>query len=87
MARYLLPERSRSAANARAVVRDQLVATSAKLTQHTVAQTFLRFQVALVQAAEIANCNRVEKAIVTLKSKVTSCAMLSSPECVSCKPR
>ena len=64
-----------------------VVATSAKLTQHTVAQTFLRFQVALDQAAEIANCNRVEKAIVTLKSKVTSCAMLSSPECVSCKPQ
>ena len=64
-----------------------VVATSVKLTLHTVAQTFLRFQVALVEATKTANRKRVQTAIVKLKSKVASCAMLFSPECVWCKPR
>ena len=59
-----------------------VVATSVKLTLHTVAQTFLRFQVALVEATKTANRKRVQTAIVKLKSKVTSCAMLFSPACV-----
>jgi len=62
-----------------------VVATSAKLTHHTVAQTLLRFQVALVEAVKKRNRNRVQTAIAKLKSKVTSCAMLFSPECVWCK--
>ena len=64
-----------------------VVATSVKLTLHNVAQTFLRFQVALVEAAKTANRNRVETAIVKRKSKVTSCAMLFSPACLWCKPQ
>jgi len=64
-----------------------VVATSAKLTHHTVAQTFLRFQVALAEAAKLRNLNRVQTAHVKLESKVTSCAMLFSPECVWCKPQ
>ena len=61
-----------------------VVATSAKLTRHTVAQTFVCCQVALVAAVKTANRNRVQTAIAKLKSKVTSCAMLFSPECVWC---
>ena len=64
-----------------------VVATSVKLTLHTVAQTFVCFQVALVEAIKKENRNRVETAIVKRKSKVTSCAMLFSPECLWCKPR
>ena len=64
-----------------------VVATSVKLTLHNVAQTFLRFQVALVEAAKTANRNRVETAIVKRKSKVTRCAMLFSPACLWCKPQ
>ena len=61
-----------------------VVATSAKLIHHTVAQTFVCCQLALVAAVQTANCNRVQTAIAKLKSKVTSCAMLFSPECVWC---
>jgi hypothetical protein len=64
-----------------------VVATSPKTTQHNVAQTFACFQVALVEATKTANQNRVQTAIVKRKSKVTSCAMLFSPECVWCKPQ
>jgi len=64
-----------------------VLATSVKFTLHTVGQTFLRFQVALVEATKTANRNRVQTAIVKLKSKVASCAMLFSPACVWCKSR
>ena len=62
-----------------------VVATSTKTTQHNVAQTFVCFQVALVEAIKTGNRNRVRTAIVKRKSKVTSCAMLFSPQCVWCK--
>ena len=62
-----------------------LVATPPKITQHNVAQTFVCFQVALVEAVKKGKRNRVETAIVKRKSKVTSCAMLFSPECLWCK--
>ena len=45
-------------------------------------QTFVCFQAALVEAAKKGNHNRVQSAFVKRKSKVTSCAMLFSPECV-----
>jgi hypothetical protein len=64
-----------------------VVATSTKTTQHNVAQTFVCFQVALVEAIKEGKRNRVQSAIVKRKSKVTSCAMLFSPECVWCKPQ
>jgi hypothetical protein len=64
-----------------------LVATPPKITQHNVAQTFVCFQVALVEAVKKGKRNRVETAIVKRKSKVTSCAMLFSPECVWWKPQ
>ena len=64
-----------------------VVATSVKLTLHTVAQTFLRFQVALVETTKTANRNRLQTAMVKLKGKVASCALLCSPACVWCKPR
>ena len=59
--------------------------TSTKPTPHTVARPPFRLQVAIVGAAGTANCDRVKNATVKLKSKVTSCAMLFSPECVWCK--
>jgi hypothetical protein len=64
-----------------------LVPTPPKITLHTVAQTFVCFQVALVEAIKKENRNRVETAIVKRKSKVASCAMLFSPECLWCKPQ
>jgi hypothetical protein len=64
-----------------------VVATSTKTTQHNVAQTFVCFQVALVEAIKEGKRNRVQSAIVKRKSKVTSCAMLFSPECVWWKPQ
>ena len=64
-----------------------LVATPPKITHHNVAQTFVCFQVALVAAVKTAMRNRVQTAIVKRKSKVTSCAMLFSLECVWCKPQ
>jgi hypothetical protein len=64
-----------------------VVATPPKLTLHNVAQTFVCFQVALVEAVKKGKRNRVETAIVKRKSKVTSCAMLFSPECVWWKPQ
>ena len=53
-----------------------LETTPRKFTLHTVAQTFVCFQVALVEAVKKGKRNRVETAIVKRKSKVTSCAML-----------
>jgi len=64
-----------------------VVATPPKLSLHNVAQTFVCFQVALVEAVKKGKRNRVETAIVKRKSKVTSCAMLFSPECLWCKPQ
>ena len=57
-----------------------MLATSAKLTLHTVAQTCLHFQDDLVKAAETSNRNRVQTATVKLNSKVTSCDLLFSPK-------
>ena len=64
-----------------------LVATPPKTTHHNVAQTFVCSQVALVEAVKKGNRNRVQSAIVKRNSKVTSCAMLFSLECVWCKPQ
>jgi hypothetical protein len=44
-----------------------LVATPPKITQHNVAQTFVCFQVALVEATKKGNRNRVQSAIVMLR--------------------